>query len=206
MASDSSYKVPAKTITVQQEIKRSKFITTAGRVSDKESARKFIDDICSKYSDATHNCYAFVAGNPYSTTDIGFGDDGEVSGTAGKPMLNVLQHKKIGEIAVVVTRYFGATKLGTGGLVRAYSSSVQQVVDELPLTECVEYQNIKLTFNYQYENTVRQILNKLNIDIADSHYTENVEMTIEVPEDKIEKLNTELQNSTSGKIDITELD
>ncbi len=121
-------------------------------------------------------------------------------------MLNVLQHKKIGEIAVVVTRYFGATKLGTGGLVRAYSSSVQQVVDELPLTECVEYQNIKLTFNYQYENTVRQILNKLNIDIADSHYTENVEMTIEVPEDKIEKLNTELQNSTSGKIDITELD
>ena len=87
MPKDSSYLVPSKTVTVEQEIKRSRFITTAARAGNKESAKEFINSVSKKYSDATHNCYAYVAGNPFSTTDIGFGDDREVSGTAGKPML-----------------------------------------------------------------------------------------------------------------------
>ncbi|HSG30882.1 MAG TPA: YigZ family protein [Thermodesulfobacteriota bacterium] len=202
MAEDSSYKVPSKTVTVEQVIKNSKFITSVTRVTDKQKAKEFIDTVSKKYSDASHNCYAFVAGNPDSTTDIGFGDDGEVSGTAGKPILSVLQHKKIGEIVVVVSRYFGGTKLGTGGLVRAYTSSVQDALDKLPLEDCVALKSITLKFDYQYENTVRQVLNKFSLEIADSIYTDNVDMKLEVPEDNLNQLETELQNSTSGKVNI----
>ena len=202
MAEDSSYKVPSKTVTVEQVIKNSKFITSVTRVTDKQKAKEFIDTVSKKYSDASHNCYAFVAGNPDSTTDIGFGDDGEVSGTAGTPILSVLQHKKIGEIVVVVSRYFGGTKLGTGGLVRAYTSSVQDALDKLPLEDCVALKSITLKFDYQYENTVRQVLNKFSLEIADSIYTDNVDMKLEVPEDNLNQLETELQNSTSGKVNI----
>lgn len=202
MAEDSSYKVPSKTVTVEQVIKNSKFITSVTRVTDKQKAKEFIDTVSKKYSDASHNCYAFVAGNPDSTTDIGFGDDGEVSGTAGKPILSVLQHKKIGEIVVVVSRYFGGTKLGTGGLVRAYTSSVQDALDKLPLEDCVALKSITLKFDYQYENTVRQVLNKFSLEITDSIYTDNVDMKLEVPEDNLNQLETELQNSTSGKVNI----
>lgn len=202
MAEDSSYKVPSKTVTVEQVIKNSKFITSVTRVTDKQKAKEFIDTVSKKYSDASHNCYAFVAGNPDSTTDIGFGDDGEVSGTAGKPILSVLQHKKIGEIVVVVSRYFGGTKLGTGRLVRAYTSSVQDALDKLPLEDCVALKSITLKFDYQYENTVRQVLNKFSLEIADSIYTDNVDMKLEVPEDNLNQLETESQNSTSGKVNI----
>ena len=205
MPRDSSFQVPSKTITVEQDIKRSRFISTAGRAGNKKSAKEFINSVSEKYSDATHNCYAFVAGNPFSTTEIGFGDDREVSGTAGKPMLSVLQHKKIGEIVVVVSRYFGGTKLGTGGLVRAYSSSVQLVLEKLPLVNCVVVKTVQISFDYQYENSVRQILNRMNIQIIDSIYQEKVDMKIEVPIDGLEELNIELQNSTSGKVAIEEI-
>ncbi len=115
-------------------------------------------------------------------------------------MLSVLQHKKIGEIAVVVSRYFGGTKLGTGGLVRAYSGSVQQALQELPLEQCVALETVKLTFDYQYENSVRQVLNRFSTEIADSKYSDNVEISIEVAENIVKELETELQNSTSGKV------
>jgi uncharacterized YigZ family protein len=205
MQKDSSFQVPSKTITVEQDIKRSRFISTAGRAGNKETAKEFINSVSEKYSDATHNCYAFVAGNPFSTTEIGFGDDREVSGTAGKPMLSVLQHKKIGEIVVLVSRYFRGTKLGTGGLVRAYSSSVQLALENLPLVNCVVVKNVQISFDYQYENSVRQILNRMNIQIIDSIYQEKVDMKIEVPIDGLEELNIELQNSTSGKVAIEEI-
>lgn len=202
MSKGSSYNIPSKSVTLVQQIKGSKFITTAGRASNRDNARAFIDIISEKYADATHNCYAFVAGNPFSTTDIGFGDDGEVSGTAGKSMLSVLQHKKIGEIVVVVSRYFGGTKLGTGGLVRAYTSSVQLALEKLPLEKYQLFKILKITFDYQYENSIRQLFNKMNVQIIDSDYKEDVEMKIKVSKHRFQELNTELQNSTSGKVSI----
>ena len=200
MPRDSSFQVPSKTITVEQDIKRSRFISTAGRAGNKKSAKEFINSVSEKYSDATHNCYAFVAGNPFSTTEIGFGDDREVSGTAGKPMLSVLQHKKIGEIVVVVSRYFGGTKLGTGGLVRAYSSSVQLVLEKLPLVNCVLVRTVQITYDYQYENSVRQILNMFHVDIKDSIYSDKVVMKIGVNESDLKNLEVDLNNSLSGNI------
>ena len=200
MPKDSSYLVPGNNVSCTQEIKRSKFITTIGRASNNEKARNFIKNVSSKYSDASHNCYAFIAGNPHSSAEIGLGDDGEVPGTAGKPMLNVLQHKNIGEIVVVVTRYFGGVKLGPGGLVRAYTSSLQQALDELELKKCVALKSTELVLDFQYENSVRQVLKKAGIEAGDAKYGDSVIFNVEIPVDLYNKLIEDIGNQTRGKV------
>ncbi len=197
--SKSEYKVPSETVIVEQEIKKSKFVATVGRATNMNSAKAFINQVISEYSDASHNCYAFVAGNPFSTTDVGFGDDGEVSGTAGMPMLNILQHKTIGEIVVVVTRYFGGTKLGTGGLVRAYSSSLQLALDELKLIEYVPLISVSITFSYEYENAIRNLLSSVNVEVKEVNYADDVIIQIEVSEAVLTELSNEIANQTHGK-------
>ena len=200
MTKNSSYLVPVKTVSFTQEIKRSKFFTTVGRASDTETARKFIKEISSKYPDASHNCYAFIAGNPNSSPEVGMGDDGEVSGTAGKPILNVLQHKEIGEIVAVVSRYFGGVKLGPGGLVRAYTSSIQQALNELELTEYVELRKAVIEMDFQYENNVRQALRKAGIETGDAKYSDSVKFHVEIPVDLYDKLIEDIGNQTHGKV------
>ena len=137
MAGHTSYLIPAQTVRVQQEIKRSRFIATVGRATNRKMAMGFIAGVRADYPDANHHGWAFVAGSPHGAPEIGTGDDGEPQGTAGRPMLRVLQYRRIGEIVAVVSRYFGGIKLGTGGLVRAYSGSVQLALEELPLVEIV---------------------------------------------------------------------
>ena len=205
MNDKSTYYVPATTLTDIQEIKGSKFITTVSRAGDKKMAKEFLASISLHYKDATHNCYAFVAGNPYSTTDIGFGDDGEVPGTAGKPMLSVLQHKKIGEIVVVVTRYFGGIKLGTGGLVRAYTSSVQEALDKVPLEKYQPLITLTISCEYQYENTVRQVLNRFDIRVQETGYDGQVNITIQINENVYNKLTDELISNLRGNLKIVKL-
>jgi len=200
MPKDSSYLVPGNNVRCTQEIKRSKFITTIGRASNTEKARNFIKIISSKYSDASHNCYAFIAGNPHSSAEIGLGDDGEVPGTAGKPMLSVLQHKNIGEIVVVVTRYFGGVKLGPGGLVRAYTSSLLQALDELELKKRVALKFTELVLDFQYENSVRQVLKKAGIETGDAKYGDSVIFNVEIPVDLYDKLIEDIGNQTRGKV------
>ena len=199
---NEKYFVPSRSVTTEQEIKKSKFITSITRASNSKKAKEFIQSISSKYSDASHNCYAFVAGNPFSTNEIGFGDDGEVAGTAGKPILSVLQHKKIGEIVVVVTRYFGGTKLGTGGLVRAYSSSVQFGLDKLELIESVPFKHGKIEFSYEHENQVQQLLRQLDVEITNINYSQTVELFFDIPLNLAEKLSENLGNVTKGQVKI----
>src|SRR5665811_1552158 len=115
------YPIPAGRARVEDIILRSRFITTAGPASGSEEARAFVAAVRSEFADASHNCYAFVAGPPGSSAQVGMSDDGEPGGTAGRPMLAALLGCGIGDIVVVVSRYFGGTLLGTGGLVRAYA-------------------------------------------------------------------------------------
>ncbi|MGI9553823.1 MAG: YigZ family protein [Thermodesulfobacteriota bacterium] len=202
MSKETSYLVPSEKVRVEQEIKKSRFITTISRAADREKAKSFIEKISAEYPDASHNCYAFVAGNPNSSPDIGMGDDGEVQGTAGKPMLSVLQHKRIGEIVVVVTRYFGGIKLGSGGLVRAYTSSLQLALDKINLERRVAVMPATIVIDYQYENSVRQILKKNNIDIYDIGYKNDLIFHIEVPENLEGKVQEEIMSSTRGQAQI----
>ena len=202
MTKNKKYLVPKHTVSCELEIRKSKFITTIGRSADIDAARKFVKDISSKYGDASHNCYAFIAGGPGSP-DIGMGDDGEVSGTAGKPMLNVLQHKDIGEIVAVVTRYYGGVNLGPGGLVRAYTSSIQLALDKLKVQEFVEIKNAAIEVDFQNENAVRQSLLKAGIEPGDAEYSDSVKFRLEIPVDLYDKLIEDIGNQTRGKFKIT---
>ncbi len=120
---------------VEETIKRSRFIVTMARASSPEEAKAFIDKIREEHAHAAHNCWAFNAGPPGETARIGASDDGEPKGTAGRPMLTAILHSGVGEVAAVVTRYFGGILLGTGGLARAYGGCVKLGFETLPVKE-----------------------------------------------------------------------
>jgi uncharacterized YigZ family protein len=152
------YPIPAGRARVEEVILRSRFIATAALAHTPEAARAFIAEMRAEFPDATHNCYAFVAGPPGSTAQIGMSDDGEPSGTAGKPMLAVLLGSGVGDVAVVVTRYFGGTRLGTAGLVRAYRGGVRAVLAELPLVEKVALATLVASGPYRWIAPVARLL------------------------------------------------
>ena len=199
MSQGNSYLIPAGSICIEREIKRSRFITSMGRASDKQQANAFIEMVRSTYPDANHHCWAYVAGSPFDTVQIGMSDDGEPQGTAGKPMLSILQHSKIGEIVAVVTRYFGGIKLGTGGLVRAYSSSVQMALQKLPLAEFVALTTAQITLPYPFEDRIRRLLEKMKATISDVIYKDQVVLLVEFPENRAMELEQQIGNQTQGQ-------
>ncbi len=200
------YMVPSEDICVEQEIKRSRFIVNMGHTENKSDAQAFIKRISKQYPDARHNCWAYVAGHPIESIDRASSDAGEPSGTAGKPMLNVLQHKAInegiGEIAVVVSRYFGGLKLGAGGLVRAYSSSVQLAMDDLPLRQVIATITAEICFPYKLENKIRHLLESHHIEICHLSYAEQAKMTLLVPLNIKNDIQTIIFNKTHGEVNI----
>lgn len=123
---DKPYLIPAEPAQFEEEIKKSVFITYLAHTPSIEAAKAFVDQIKAKHADARHNCWGFVAGRPEDSMQWGFSDDGEPSGTAGKPILAQLSGSGVGEITAVVTRYSGGIKLGTGGLVKAYGGGVNK--------------------------------------------------------------------------------
>ena len=199
MSQGISYPIPADNICIEHEIKRSRFITSLGRAPDKQQANTFIEMVRSTYPYAHHHCWAYVAGNPFDTLQIGMSDDGEPQGTAGKPMLSILQHRKIGEIVVVVTRYFGGIKLGTGGLVRAYSNSVQMALQKLPLAEFVTSTTAQITLPFPFENRIRRLLEKMKVTITDVKYKDQVVLFVEFPENMGMELEQQIRNQTQGQ-------
>ena len=142
------YLSPAEEQRFELEIKNSLFITTLRRTKGRDQAKAFIDEMKQRYPDANHNCWAFVAGAPNNVHLWDQSDDGEPKGTAGKPMLNVLQHGDVGEICAVVTRYFGGIKLGAGGLVRAYSQAVQEALDQAQLSQIFPRVPVTIAVSY----------------------------------------------------------
>jgi len=161
MADAIRYFIPARAIEVVTEIKRSRFITHIAHCSNSDEAFNVIEQAKKRYPDARHHCWAFIASPPLSASAVRFSDGGEPSGTAGKPILNVLQYSHYGEIICVVSRYFGGIKLGAGGLVRAYSNSTQAAIEKLIVKEIVELSSIRIQFSYPFESSIRHYLNQL---------------------------------------------
>src|ERR1051325_1555091 len=149
------YPIPAETHRTREEIERSKFITTVAPAPSIDEAQAFIASIRDEFPDATHNCWAYVVGPPGSTARIGLSDDGEPRGTAGRPMLTALLHGGVGDVAAVVTRYFGGVKLGTGGLVRAYGGCLQRALLTLPRAERVDWVTLLALVGYADETAAR---------------------------------------------------
>ncbi len=196
----SDYMIPAETTFYEQEIKRSRFLTWIVHTESPEIAKQFIDDIRKQYPDARHVCWAWVAGAPNSQY-VAMSDDGEPSGTAGKPMLNVLQHQQIGEVTAVIVRYFGGIKLGTGGLSRAYGSSVTEAIKLTPLKEKVQMEAIMLTFSYNDENTVRHLLEKFEGVIDSVDYQADVSFHCRIPSRQMDDFRQQLPFTVSLKIE-----
>lgn len=181
MDEPSRYPVPAGAHRVEQSIRRSRFVTTVDRARDAEAAHAFIARIREEFPDATHNCWAFVAGPPGSTARIGMSDDGEPHGTAGRPMLTTLLHGGVGEIAAVCTRYFGGVKLGTGGLSRAYSGSVKQALGSLPTVEKVDRVRLRVVLAYAEVGGFRRLLEARGVTVEDEYFGEDVSFVVGVP-------------------------
>ena len=181
---ESSYLIPADTTFYQQEIKRSKFLTWIAPIDSPESAKQWIQARRDEYPDARHVCWAYIAGSP-NTSLKSMSDDGEPNGTAGKPMLNVLEHSDVGDIVAVVVRYFGGIKLGTGGLVRAYSSSVSTAMQQAVFITKVAKQGLRLQFPYSDEAQVRYLLKDEQGEVLAVQYSDSVQFQCQLPRDNI---------------------
>ncbi len=194
------YTVPAREARFAQEIKKSRFIGVATQVLSPEDATEALVTRKKEFPDATHHCWAYVIGNPKTSWQMRMDDDGEPSGTAGKPILNVLQHKNVGDILLVVVRYFGGTKLGAGGLVRAYSSSASGVMECLEVVTNTPLREARLRLDYAEEQPVRRLLEELELTVSSSTYGEHVELLIRFPEDRSHALEDALAERTSGRV------
>ena len=195
----SRYLIPSRPHRVEEVIQKSRFITAASHAPDSEAARAFLDRIRDEFPDATHHCWAFVAGPPGSTASIGMSDDGEPHGTAGRPMLTALLHGGVGDIVAVCTRYYGGTKLGTGGLSRAYSGGVKALLESLPTEERVERITLQVVVEYGSVDALHRLLEEAEALVESEDYGEKVEYQIAVPREHAETLAEAVAGITRGR-------
>ena len=195
------YKVVSSLGNGVYEEKKSRFIAQIAPADSEEAAVSFIESVRKKYYDARHNCTAFVIGSNRQITRCS--DDGEPSGTAGKPILEVLLGAEITNVAAVVTRYFGGTLLGTGGLVRAYTQAAQKAVQNAGIAVMRYGTELTVGTDYTDVSRIQYLFSGKKIEIADSRYTDKVEFDIRIPAQEKELLEKELTQITSGRARIT---
>ena len=188
---------------VQEEIKKSRFICHVKRVYSEEEARAFIAAIKKEHYKATHNCSAFIIGEKSDIKRTS--DDGEPSGTAGVPMLGVLEKHELTNLCVVVTRYFGGIKLGAGGLIRAYAGSVALAIKEIGLVEIKEQAGLRLKLSYSQYQDFANFLKVQNLEETDTIFTELVDTTIYIDKNIKETTKRNLTEFFNGKIELTDL-
>jgi uncharacterized YigZ family protein len=180
-----SYPIPQASAQAEIEIKKSRFIGLAKQINDREQGMLWLAEVKAIYPDARHHCWAYLLGNPSCATNAGMGDDGEPSGTAGKPILNVLQHKGVGDIMLIVVCYFGGIKLGAGGLTRAYGQAAQAVMSVLPIQTFVSMQSISISCDYGQEQQIRHWVDKYQGSVSRVEYLEPLAIQVSIPEAEI---------------------
>lgn len=180
--------------------KKSRFIATVRPVESEEEALAFLEEMRRKYWDARHNCYVYSVGMNREVTRCS--DDGEPSGTAGRPMLDVILGENIYNVAVVVTRYFGGVLLGTGGLVRAYSKAVQEGLASSKVILKQKGIVLKITTDYTGIGKIQYIAGERNIPVLDSEYTDKVVIKLLVPVQDVESVQKTITEGTNGRAGI----
>lgn len=176
--------------------KKSRFIATLEKIGTEQEALAFIARMKKQYWDARHNCYAFVAGSNQELQRCS--DDGEPNGTAGRPMLDVLLREDVHNLVVVVTRYFGGTLLGTGGLVRAYQKAVQEGLKNSVVIEKMQGKILTVDTDYNSIGKIQYILGQEDIKTVDSAYTDKVELKVMVPIERLGQLQEAITEGTNG--------
>jgi uncharacterized YigZ family protein len=199
MSTRQRYHIPAARHRVEEEIQRSRFITTIGCAPSVAEARALISAVNAEFADASHSCWAYVVGPPGSTAQIGMSDAGEPHGTAGRPMLNVLLHSNVGDVCAVVTRYFGGILLGKGGLVRAYSGGVQLALQTLPTQERVPKVELTIVVEYTAITPLRRILPEFEAQVLMEEFGADVTFRILLPDAQAEAFCRTLIDLTNGQ-------
>ena len=187
---------------VQEEIKKSRFICHAKRVYSEEEAHDFITAIKKEHYKATHNCSAFIVGERSEIKRTS--DDGEPSGTAGVPMLGVLENHNLTNVCVVVTRYFGGIKLGAGGLIRAYAGSVALAVKEIGIIEIKEQAGIAIQMSYAQYQEYGNFLKEHNLMELETTFTDQIDTLIYVDKEEKENIKSALVEFFNGKVTLTD--
>ena len=195
-----TYKIITKEGTGEIVEKKSRFIASVYAVQSQEEAEQKIAEVSKKYWDARHNCYAYVLGSMSERSRCS--DNGEPSGTAGKPILEVINGAGITNILVIVTRYFGGVLLGTGGLVRAYTQAAQAGIADAEIGTMTYAQKLTLTLDYNLVNNVQYYLRQEEIPIGADRYAADVQYDIVVSSDRVDAIIDGLTQKTEGKIKI----
>lgn len=195
-----AYKTIKGTIQREFEEEKSRFITTISHVESELEANDFIDEISEKYKDATHNCTAFIINE--TPVIKRYNDNGEPQGSAGLPMLSVLEKENLTNICAVVTRYFGGKLLGKGGLVRAYSRGVSETLENNIIYKRPFFV-VELIHSYELLGIIENYINEKKFQVIDKEYTDKVKISLYVREEDFEKTKSDLINMTSSNIEIT---
>ncbi len=179
------YEAPLRQQRFEIEIKRSRFITTIAFAENKVDTKSFITSVRTEFPDANHHCWAAIRGAPDDDRAQDQHDDGEPRGTAGKPMLNVLRHSGLGNIVVVVTRYFGGIKLGAGGLVRAYTRAVSEPLKTLDTQTILRRQSLSIELPYSSLSPLEHWLSSMQSEISDKIFSQTVQLQLKAPSSEI---------------------
>ncbi len=197
--SDDAYLTVRERASAAFEVMGSEFIGHIAPVKTTGRAEAFIDEVETEYDDATHNVPAYrVRADPFREWSS---DDGEPAGSAGKPALNVLQQEEIENVAVVVTRYYGGTNLGVGGLARAYSRAVKEALDAAGVVEELPHERVSVSVDYDDSGTVRGVLDSASVEF-EADYEERVAFDVRVPVEDAAELRDRLRSATSGRAEI----
>ncbi len=190
-----------KRASAEIKVKGSRFIGHAAPIKSREEAESFIKEVSKKYYDATHNCFAYRA-NMGETSLFRTSDAGEPSGTAGKPILNVIDGLELTNVVCVVTRYFGGTKLGTGGLARAYSQCAGETLEREGKVKHFKTVTIRVVLGYELTGIVMTLVSSYNCQIKNTIYGSEVEMVLRIRQSSIDRFKQNLIDSTSGRVKI----
>lgn len=189
LTTDQYLTVPKKSSRAEIKVKGSRFIAQIQFAANRKQAEHFYSEIKKEFYDATHNCLAYRI----SEKDFRYSDDGEPSGTAGLPMFKILEGTNLYYTAAVVTRYFGSTKLGTGGLVRAYSDALKEVISKTKLLVETRYTTIKTEIKYEQYNQFLHLLNQFSGRLDDSDFSEIVKLQLSIPRSKFNQFQSEFE-------------
>ncbi|OXX73947.1 YigZ family protein [Vibrio sp. V19_P1S1T109] len=200
---EQPYLIPALPTQFEEEIKKSLFITYLAHTPSVDAAKAFVAQIKTKHSDARHNCWGFVAGRPEDSMLWGFSDDGEPSGTAGKPILAQLAGSSVGELTAVVTRYYGGIRLGTGGLVKAYGGGVQQALKQLQTIEKKITTKLSLTLDYSFVPITQSIIAQYEALEVEADYKEQVKFLVEIELRHLDAFTQTIINKSGAKAVVT---
>lgn len=200
------YSIPLETTCFTEEIKKSRFMTYLAHAEDVQAAKAFIQEIKKQHPDARHHCWAYVAGHPNDSQVLGFSDDGEPAGTAGKPILSLLMGSHLGEIVAVVVRYYGGILLGTGGLVKAYGNGVHQALKQLSTERKIPRFAYSLKCEYHQLQMIEALIKQYDGSITQVDYLENVTLHLMLPAQVTQQIEQKLQDMSKGILTLSAIE